>query len=262
MIFVGVGFTCRPSRRSANNWYRDEGVCLNARRHAHDLRRMRAVPRRARLCRSRRGNALSGGMRIPLNGGIDELRLGRGVTADLRPLGDGKKASLEIPDPRAGGTHARLVREEGGWLIEDTNSTHLRQRRRGQRTSQALLEEPTVITLGATCLIFGSPRSRCRDTIKTVVVDSTSLKSRPLARPRSYRDGSRARCLAWCASRCRSSPCSLLGDQRHRKRGARTDDPTVRAQRAFRRHHQLRALATLVESQLFGHLKGARSQAR
>ena len=96
----------------------------------------------------------SGGMRIPLSK-VDELRIGR--AAEGRPrsfrLEDDRKAALEIPDPNMSGKHARFVREDGGWLIEDmqsTNGTFVE----GKRITSALLEEDTVITLGATVLSF------------------------------------------------------------------------------------------------------------
>ena len=58
--------------------------------------------------------ALSGGMRIPL-GDVDELKLGRGGARTFVRQ-EGRKAALEIPDPRMSGKHARIVREDGGWL--------------------------------------------------------------------------------------------------------------------------------------------------
>ncbi|MFO0738086.1 MAG: sigma 54-interacting transcriptional regulator [Labilithrix sp.] len=201
--------------------------------------------------------ALSGGMRIPLNG-IDELRLGRGVTRTFA-LGDGKKASLEIPDPRMSGKHARLVREEGGWLIEDTNSTN-GTFVEGKRTSQALLEEPTVITLGATCLIF-EPAEQVPDTIKTVVVDSTSLKSRPrgTATLVPMVESAMPRLVRVAMSKL---SVLLLGDS-----GAGKEVLAQTIHKLSGRSGPFVAIncgalaPTLVESQLFGHLKGAFSGA-
>ena len=119
--------------------------------------------------------AQAGGMRIPL-ANVDELRFGRGVTRTFRLEGD-KKATLEIPDPRMSGKHARLVREDGAWLVEDTGSTN-GTFVEGKRTPQALVEETTVITLGATVFYF-DPTEQVPDGVKSVVVDSASLKSRP-----------------------------------------------------------------------------------
>src|SRR5262245_59831256 len=64
---------------------------------------------------------LVGGMRVPL-GEVDEVRIGRGETRAWRT--EGKIGILEIPDRRMSSRHARLVREEEGWIVEDAGSTN------------------------------------------------------------------------------------------------------------------------------------------
>jgi len=196
-------------------------------------------------------------MRIPL-GEIDELRIGRGITRSVR-VEDGRKAVLEIPDPRMSGKHARLVREEDGWLVEDTGSTN-GSFVEGKRTTQALLDELTVITLGATCLLF-DPAESVPDSIKPAVVDTTSLKSRPRgtatlvpaveqAMPRLVRVAmSKLSVLLLGES---GAGKEVLAQTIHKLSGR--SGPFVAI--------NCGALApSLVESQLFGHLKGAFSGA-
>ncbi|MBX3229312.1 MAG: sigma 54-interacting transcriptional regulator [Labilithrix sp.] len=200
---------------------------------------------------------LSSGMRVPL-ANVDELRIGRGATRSLRAE-DGKKAVLEIPDPRMSGKHARIFREDGAWLLEDsgsTNGTFVE----GKRAPSALLEEVTVITFGATVVLF-DPAERVPDNIKTAAVDAPSLKSRPRgtatlvpaveqAMPRLVRVAmSKLSILLLGES---GSGKEVLAQTIHKLSGR--SGPFVAI--------NCGALApTLVESQLFGHLKGAFSGA-
>ena len=201
---------------------------------------------------------LSGGMRVPLRD-LDELRIGRGQTRSFRLEGGEKKGVLEIPDPRMSGKHARLVREDGAWLVEDTASTN-GTFVDGKRTPQALLEDTTVITLGATGLLF-EPEEPVPDTIKTAVVDAATLKSRPRgtatlvpmvesAMPRLVRVAmSKLSVLLLGES---GAGKEVLAQTIHKLSGR--SGPFVAI--------NCGALApTLVESQLFGHLKGAFSGA-
>ena len=201
--------------------------------------------------------ALAGGMRIPL-GDVDELRLGRGAARTFVQQ-DGRKAALEIPDPRMSGKHARIVREDGGWLVEDsasTNGTFVA----GKRTTQALLEEPTIITLGATVFLF-DPAETVPDGLKPAVSDSASFKSRPRgtatlvpvveqAMPRLVRVAmSKLSVLLMGES---GAGKEVLAQTVHKLSGRTGPFVAINCG----------ALApTLVESQLFGHLKGAFSGA-
>jgi DNA-binding NtrC family response regulator len=201
--------------------------------------------------------ALAGGMRIPLHH-IDELRIGRGTERTVRLEAD-RKAVLEIPDARMSGKHARLVREDGGWLVEDTASTN-GTFVDGKRTPQALLEEEAVITLGATCFLF-DPAEEVPEGLKSNVVDTPSMKSRPRGTttlvpmvestmPRLVRVAmSKLSVLLLGES---GSGKEVLAQTIHKLSGR--SGPFVAI--------NCGALApTLVESQLFGHLKGAFSGA-
>jgi DNA-binding NtrC family response regulator len=201
--------------------------------------------------------AQAGGMRIPLSS-VDELRIGRGTTRTFR-LEDGKKAALEIPDPRMSGKHARLVREDGGWLVEDTQSTN-GSFVEGKRTPSASLDETTVLTLGATCFLF-EPAEMVPDGVKTVVVDAPSLKSRPrgTATLVPMVEQGMPRLVRVAMSKL---SVLLLGES-----GAGKEVVAQTIHRLSGRTGQFVAIncgalaPTLVESQLFGHLKGAFSGA-
>lgn len=117
----------------------------------------------------------AGGMRVPLVG-LDELKVNRGATRTFRADG-GKTAVLEIPDARMSGRHARLVREDGGWLFEDVGSTN-GSFVDGKRVVQAALDDSTVLTLGATAFLF-EPAELVPDGASAVLVDAASQKSRP-----------------------------------------------------------------------------------
>lgn len=205
---------------------------------------------------------LSGGMRIPL-GTITELRIGRGQTRTFR-LEDQGKAVLEIPDPRMSSKHARIVREasgrpdEDGWLVEDVGSTN-GSFVFGKRTTQALLDEPTIITLGATCLLF-NPAEVVPLGVPTVV-DSTSLKSRPrgTATLVPVVEQAMPRLVRVAMSKL---SVLLLGESGAGKEVIARTIHTLSGRSGPFVAINCGALApNLVESQLFGHLKGAFSGA-
>src|SRR6476661_6882019 len=92
---------------------------------------------------------LSGGLRALLRD-VKEVRIGRGASRTWKV--DAGIATLEVPDPRMSGKHARLVREDGGWLLEDLGSTN-GSFVGGHRVETAAIDHVTVVTLGATCLL-------------------------------------------------------------------------------------------------------------
>ncbi|MDF2691689.1 MAG: Response regulatory protein [Labilithrix sp.] len=208
--------------------------------------------------------ALSGGLRAPLHN-VNELRIGRGVTRSFR-IEDGKRATLEIPDPRMSSKHARLVREEasssseaGGWMLEDLGSTN-GSFVDGKRATQALLDEPTVITLGASCFLF-DPEEAVPEGAKIDVVDSTSLKSRPRGTATLVPtvEQTMPRLVRVAMSKL---SVLLLGESGAGKEVlARTVHQLSGRQGAFVAINCGALAPTLVESQLFGHMKGAFSGA-
>ena len=201
--------------------------------------------------------ALSGGLRAPL-AGVDELRIGRGATRAFR-LEEGRKAVLEVPDPRMSSQHARVVREEGGWVLEDlgsTNGTYVESR----RTAQAVLDEPTVITLGATCFLF-DPEEAVPEGAAAVAVDSASMTARPrgTATLVPLVEQAMPRLVRVAMSKL---SVLLLGESGAGKEVlARTIHALSGRTGPFVAINCGALAPTLVESQLFGHLKGAFSGA-
>lgn len=200
---------------------------------------------------------LSAGLRAPLHN-VNELRIGRGPARAFR-LEDATHAVLEIPDPRMSSKHARLVREDGGWLLEDLKSTN-GSFAFGKRTMQALLDEPTVITLGATCLLF-DPEEAVPEGTKMDVVDATSLRSRPRGTATLVPavEHTMPRLVRVAMSKL---SVLLLGESGSGKEVlARTVHQLSGRQGAFIAINCGALAPTLVESQLFGHVKGAFSGA-
>jgi DNA-binding NtrC family response regulator len=200
---------------------------------------------------------LSGGLRAPLEK-INELRFGRGLTRTFK-VEDDAKAVLELPDPRMSSKHARLVREEDGWLFEDLGSTN-GSFVEGKRASSAVLDHPTILTLGATCFLF-LPEEVVPDGVPANVVDSASLKSRPRGTSTLVPlvEQTMPRLVRVAMSKL---SVLLLGESGAGKEVlARTIHALSGRTGAFVAINCGALAPTLVESQLFGHMKGAFSGA-
>lgn len=200
---------------------------------------------------------LSGGLRAPL-ANINELRFGRGLTRTFK-IEDDSKAVLELPDPRMSSKHARLVREEDGWLFEDLGSTN-GSFVEGKRSTSAVLDEPTILTLGATCFLF-VPEEVVPDGAPANVVDSASLKSRPRGTSTLVPmvEQTMPRLVRVAMSKL---SVLLLGESGAGKEVlARTIHALSGRTGAFVAINCGALAPTLVESQLFGHMKGAFSGA-
>src|SRR5262249_37875576 len=93
----------------------------------------------------------AGGLRVAL-GGTETLRIGRG---DARALlrGEGGARALEVPDSRMSVTHARIVREDGGFRIDDVGSTNGTVVN-GEAISSCVLRDGAVIELGQTLFLY------------------------------------------------------------------------------------------------------------
>ncbi len=206
--------------------------------------------------------ALAGGLRASLSN-IDEVRIGRGDARAFR-LEGGRKATLEIPDPRMSSKHARLVREshpetdESAWLLEDLGSTN-GSFVWGKRTTQALLDEPSVVTLGATCLLF-EPNEEVPEGSKGVI-DSSTMKSRPRGTATLVPLVEQAMPRLVRVSMSKLSVL-LLGESGAGKEViARSVHQLSGRAGAFVAINCGALAPTLVESQLFGHVKGSFSGA-
>src|SRR5262245_46646392 len=94
----------------------------------------------------------AGGARYAL-AGVDEVVLGRGTERGAtRQVGGGvTRLLVRIPGRSISSTHARLLRESDGWVLEDARSTN-GSFVNGSRVERASLREGDVIELGHTIL--------------------------------------------------------------------------------------------------------------
>jgi len=89
---------------------------------------------------------LAGGARYELDE-LDEVTVGRGTRREHRR--EGRRLALKVPDAQMSTTHARFVRGTDGWAVEDassTNGTFVD----GARTSRASLHDGAVVDMGST----------------------------------------------------------------------------------------------------------------
>jgi DNA-binding NtrC family response regulator len=198
---------------------------------------------------------LAGGMRVSLEG-VKEVRFARGTERTWK--NESGTATLEVPDPRMSSRHARLVRELGGWVLEDLGSTN-GTFASGIRSERAPIARETIVTLGATCLLV-NPAEPVPEKFPAFI-DAPSLKSRPrgtatlvptmeVAMPRLVRVAMSKLSVL------------LLGESGVGKEVlARTVHALSARSGPFVALNCGALAPTLVESQLFGHMKGAFSGA-
>jgi DNA-binding NtrC family response regulator len=199
---------------------------------------------------------LAGGLRASL-ADVKEVRIGRGAARTWAVDGAGV-ATLEVPDPRMSGKHARLVREDDGWLLEDLGSTN-GSFVSGVRVESAAIDHATVLTLGATCILV-SPVEELPDGAQRFI-DSLSIKSRPrgLATIVPMVEQQMPRFVRVAMAKL---PVLLLGESGAGKEVLARTVHDISARTGPFVAINCGALApTLVESQLFGHVKGAFSGA-
>ena len=200
---------------------------------------------------------LAGGLRATLNG-VKEVRIGRGAARTWSVDGAGI-ATLEVPDPRMSSKHARFLRRDGeGWLFEDLGSTN-GSFVNGARSDSAVVDHVTVVTLGATCLLVHPAESMPADAPQ--LVDAASLKSRPRGIgtlvPLVEQQMPRLVRVAMA-----TLPILFLGESGAGKEVLARTVHALSARTGPFVAINCGALApTLVESQLFGYVKGAFSGA-
>jgi transcriptional regulator with GAF, ATPase, and Fis domain len=200
--------------------------------------------------------ALAGGLRALL-AGVKEVRIGRGEARTWNVDAAGV-ATLEVPDPRMSGKHARLVKEDGGWLLEDLGSTN-GSFVGGARVESAAIDHTTVVTLGATCIVV-NPSEQVPDGSQRFI-DAPSLKSRPrgIGTLVPLVEQQMPRLVRVAMAKL---PILLLGESGVGKEVLARTVHDVSARTGPFVAINCGALApTLVESQLFGHVKGAFSGA-
>ncbi|HEX8107413.1 MAG TPA: sigma 54-interacting transcriptional regulator [Kofleriaceae bacterium] len=93
----------------------------------------------------------AGGLRVPL-GDAAWLQIGRGPARALVAGDDGAQV-LEVPDPRMSGTHARIMRIAGTFTLQDAGSTN-GTLVNGEPIATHVLRDGDVLELGQTIFLY------------------------------------------------------------------------------------------------------------
>jgi transcriptional regulator with GAF, ATPase, and Fis domain len=201
----------------------------------------------------------AGGARYAL-GGVDEVIVGRGSerTATRQIAGGMTRLMVRVPGRSMSSTHARLLRADEGWVLEDARSTN-GSFVNGVRIERAPLVEGDVIELGHTIFLlrsalptpFGTPASFDSGEASTGPSGLATLV------PALFVE------LATLARLAGSElPMLLLGDTGTGKEVlARAVHDLSKRTGPFVAVNCGALPANLVESQLFGHTKGSFSGA-
>jgi DNA-binding NtrC family response regulator len=205
------------------------------------------------------GRPLAGGARYSLSG-VDEVVIGRGAQREVvRSVeGDVHKLRVSVPDPRMSSSHARIVQNGTTWVAEDLGSRN-GSLLRGHLFERATVADGDLIQLGNTAFFLrpalalpaGAPDDLDSEALRPTVPGFRTLVP-------TFAAG-----LATLETLARSPVSVLLFGE------TGTGKEVI-----ARSIHALSALAgecvavncgaipeTLVESQLFGHVKGAFSGA-
>lgn len=201
---------------------------------------------------------LAGGARASLHG-VERVTLGRGEVRALEHGAEGRSLDVRIPDPAISQRHATLVREGAAWVLEDLASTN-GTRVDGESVTRTPLRDGAVIELGSTLLVVRFALATPPGTTRTVSFDAQTHGQMGLATliP-EY-----AHALATFA-RVAMSPVSmlLLGESGTGKEVlARAAHVLSGRKGAFVPVNCGALPASLVEAQLFGHVRGAFSGAQ
>jgi hypothetical protein len=93
----------------------------------------------------------AGGLRIAL-GDVARLQIGRGPVRALVP-GPDRAQVLEVPDPRMSGAHARILRTAGAFTLEDAGSTN-GTLVNGEPVATYVLRDGDILELGQTIFLY------------------------------------------------------------------------------------------------------------
>jgi DNA-binding NtrC family response regulator len=108
----------------------------------------------------------AGGARYDL-GEVGEIVIGRGTERVVERDADGRRCTLRLPDRLVSSRHARLAKEDGAWRFEDLGSTN-GSRYEGRPVRSAQVQGPAILEVGGTFLWFDPeamiPSAGARDT--------------------------------------------------------------------------------------------------
>jgi transcriptional regulator of acetoin/glycerol metabolism len=192
--------------------------------------------------------------------GIDEVVIGRRATRTVERVLAGNKGrlTLGVPDRRLSAQHARLVRGPSGFVFEDLRSTN-GSRLNGEKADAGKLHDGAVLELARTFFVFREQVDVFAGTVADL--DSEDLRDLPIA----FRTVLPALHAAFMTlSRIARSrvPVLLLGETGTGKEVLAAAIHELSGRRGELVPVNCGALpATLVEAQLFGHVRGAFSGA-
>jgi hypothetical protein len=198
---------------------------------------------------------LAGGARFALSD-LDEVVIGRSATRSV--VREGRRLSLGVPDPMMSSTHARLVRADG-WILGDAGSTN-GTLVDGQEIEHVTLEDGALAELGGTLFTvrwLPTPSDAQHDFDPGAQAHADELPGLTTLVPAYHRALDALRQVMKSPV-----PILLLGDTGTGKELlARAVHALSRRSGAFVPVNCGAIPETLVESQLFGHARGAFSGA-